>query len=88
MTVGVIGNMGQIFTRHALEFIDVLASDYGGVSKIHGMFNVCSKCFSGGACGLTFKAQSVILHVYDPTALQHMLVQDSHIFEEPQWLLA
>lgn len=36
-------------------------------------------------CKLTCKIQTRILHVFDPTALHHIILKDSHAYDETKW---
>lgn len=62
---------------------------YGGVSRLHGAFGVrqFTSISLSARWMLNVFLQSNLLYVSDPKALQHIVVKDQHIFEEPMSFL-
>ena len=59
--------------------------EYGPVSRVRTVLGVCSILRVG--CDSIDVPQTQSLYVYDPKALNHIILKDQYIYDEPGWFL-
>ena len=80
-----LGNFGRMFDRHGWNFVDDLGENYGSVVRLMGpmgVSSVFSSSFHRTRVDLFDDAQRRVLYVFDPKALQHVVVKDQYTYAQ------